>query len=441
MEHFIAVVIGLCAGTVTGIVPGAGVTVAMIVATPLLMGFDVVQLLLFYMSLASMVQFTGTIPAVYLGVPGETNSLPAVIEGTKFNRHKMAKLAIGICAIGSVIGSMIAVFMTFILISLLIKHITVFFSNDVKFYLFLFIIGFCVFVYNKRKLYLNLLLCMFGFMLSLPGESDISSGFRFTFGFEDVEFGIPLIPVLIGFLVVPTMANMTLSNHTNKFLPNVNINFKKVLHYFQKKCLISSIRGSVIGYICGFVPGVSTVLSTNASYSFEKKRNPNSPGKTLVASETANNAGQFASMLPLLLIGIPITGSEVVLYSLLVDAGWSPFQFDNISTNVDVIFKKIVPWFVFANLIGLLVAWPLAKTILKVFANKKQYLVVILAIGMLILNTYMGILDFRPLFYTICLIAFSLVGYLLRKRELVPLIFMFILGNEIEAVMYRQLII
>ena len=166
------------------------------------------------------------------------------------------------------------------------------------------------------------------------------------------------------------------------------------------------MRGSMIGYICGFVPGVSTVLSTNASYSFEKKCHPNSPGKTLVASETANNSGQFASMLPLLLIGIPITGSEVVLYSLLVDAGWSPFQFDNISTNVDVIFKKIVPWFVFANLIGLLVAWPLAKTILKVFANKKQYLVVILAIGMLILNTYMGILDFRPLFYT-CLLYTS----------------------------------
>ena len=37
MEHLIAVVIGLCAGTVTGIIPGAGVTVAMIVATPLLM--------------------------------------------------------------------------------------------------------------------------------------------------------------------------------------------------------------------------------------------------------------------------------------------------------------------------------------------------------------------------------------------------------------------
>ena len=135
MNELIAVSTGLFAGTITGIVPGAGVMVAMIIATPLLMSFDVIQLLLFYMSLASMVQFTGTIPAVYLGVPGETNSLPAVIEGTKFNKRKMAKLAIGISAIGSVLGSFVAVAITFTLLTVLISHMTVFFSNDTKFYL------------------------------------------------------------------------------------------------------------------------------------------------------------------------------------------------------------------------------------------------------------------------------------------------------------------
>ena len=114
MEELIAVLLGLFAGTVTGIVPGAGVTVAMVIATPMLMGFDITQLLLFYMALASMVQFTGTIPAVFLGVPGETNSLPAVIEGTKFNRRKMSQLAIGVSAVSSVVGSMVAVVLSFI---------------------------------------------------------------------------------------------------------------------------------------------------------------------------------------------------------------------------------------------------------------------------------------------------------------------------------------
>ena len=163
MNELIAVSTGLFAGTITGIVPGAGVMVAMIIATPLLMSFDVIQLLLFYMSLASMVQFTGTIPAVYLGVPGETNSLPAVIEGTKFNKRKMAKLAIGISAIGSVLGSFVAVAITFTLLTVLISHMTVFFSNDTKFYLYIFVIAFCLLVYNKRNIIVNLLLCLVGF--------------------------------------------------------------------------------------------------------------------------------------------------------------------------------------------------------------------------------------------------------------------------------------
>jgi len=441
MNELIAVSTGLFAGTITGIVPGAGVMVAMIVATPLLIHFDVIQLLLFYMSLASMVQFTGTIPAVYLGVPGETNSLPAVIEGTKFNKRKLAKLAIGICAIGSVLGSLVAVLITFGLISILVEHMTIFFSNATKFYLYIFIIAFCILVYNKRKILINSILCVTGYALSLPGESDISPEFRYTFGIDSLQFGIPLIPILIGFLIVPTMAKMFYTSNPNVFLPNIDVGICKVTKHFRKKLVASSLRGGFIGYLCGFVPGVSTVLSTNASYSFEKKLHPNNPGKLLVASETANNAGQFASMLPLLLIGIPITGSEIVLYSLLVDAGWSPFQFDNVSTNADMIFKQIVPWFVFANLIGLVVAWPLAKKVLQIFAHNKKYLVVILGVGMLLLNTYLGMLDYRVILYTTCLIVFGCVGLLIRKYETVPLVFMFILGNDIEGVFYRQMLI
>jgi len=440
MEELIAVSLGLLAGTVTGIVPGAGVTVAMVIATPMLMGFDVTQLLLFYMALASMVQFTGTIPAVFLGVPGETNSLPAVIEGTKFNRRFMSQLAIGVSAVGSVLGSVIAVLLTFLLLSFLIGHVSVFFSNNTKFYLYIFVIVFCLLVYNRGRILINITLCLVGFGLSLPGESDISSDLRYTMGMEDLQFGVPLMPVLIGFLIVPTLHKIYNDHQKAKLFKGKDVAFKKVLVYFVR-CLPSSIRGSVIGYLCGFVPGVNTILATNTSYSVEKRLNPNSPGRQLVASETANNSGQFASMLPLLLIGIPITGSEVILYSLLVDAGWSPFQFDNVANNADMIFRDIVPWFVFANLVGLLVAWPFAKQILRLFTASKKYVIILLAIFMMGLNTYLGIQDYRTVLYTICLVVFGCVGLLIRKHEPIPLIFMFILGNDIEAVFFRQWLI
>jgi putative tricarboxylic transport membrane protein len=438
MTELFAVLTGIFAGIVTGVIPGAGVLVAMIIATPLLMGFDIVQLLLFYMSLASMVQFTGTIPAVYLGIPGETNSLPAVVEGTKFTKRAKAKLAIGISALGSVIGSVMAVIITFLLISILIDHVSVFFANTLKFYLYMTIILFCLTVYNRGNMVLNALLCVFGFALSVPGESDIAQGFRYTFGIEDLQFGFPLITVLIGLLIVPTVFSMLKYDIKRNLDSDKDISFRYTILYFIRKCIPSSLRGGLIGYLCGFVPGVSTVLATNASYSIEKRMSKRTPARLLVSSETANNSGQFASMLPLLLIGIPITGSEVVLYSLLVDAGWSPFQFDRVELNAEMIYKTIVPWFVFANVIGLLVAWPLARKMLAILSFPRQYMVAVLAVVMLLLNSYLGYLDYRFWFYSVCLIVFGMAGYFLRKYETIPLIFMFILGNEIEGVFFRQ---
>ena len=100
-----------------------------------------------------------------------------------------------------------------------------------------------------------------------------------------------------------------------------------------------------------------------------------------------------------------------------------------------------MPWFVVANVVGLIIAWPLARQVLRLLANDKKYMIAILAVGVLLLNTYLGILDYRVWLYTVCLIVFSCVGLLLKKHETVPLIFMFILGNDIEGVFFRQMLI
>ena len=280
---------------------------------------------------------------------------------------------------------------------------------------------------------------MIGFALSMPGESDISPGFRFWFGITDLKYGIPLMPILIGLLVVPNLFKLkTIKN--NKIVNQMTISFARVCVAFKSK-ILSSLRGSVIGFFCGLVPGVTTVLATNASYSLEKKLHKNNSSRQLLASETANNAGQFSSMLPLLLIGIPITGSEVVLYSLLIDAGWSPFQFDNLDNNITMIFSTIVPWFVLVNVIAILIAWPFAKQLLKIVGMNKNILIATIITIVILLNLYVGILDYRAGPYMIYLLLFSVCGIMFRNTETVPLIFMFILGNEIEGVFYRQFLI
>ena len=143
----------------------------------------------------------------------------------------------------------------------------------------------------------------------------------------------------------------------------------------------------------------------------------------------------------MLLIGIPITGSEVVLYSLLIDAGWSPFQFNNVQNNISMIFTQIVPWFVFVNICGLLIAWPFSKFVLNILKINKQAIVFGLITILIVLTWYVGILDYRPFAYLMYWTVFSISGIILKRYELVPLIFMFILGNHIEAVVYRQFLI
>lgn len=439
MEQLISVLLGIGVGTVTGVVPGIGIMIAMVICTPILMNFDIVSLLLFYMSVASMVQFTGTVPAVYLGVPGEANSLPAVIEGHKHAKHGLGRLAIGYSALGSVLGSMMAVLITWFALTILADNLTFFFSNPVKLAIYSLVILFCLTVYNRSNLLVNILLCLLGFALSLPGESNIHTGFRFWFGIQDLKYGIPLLPILIGFIVVPNLTKIT-SLPRHSFLAEKNVSLLGVIQKFSHK-ITSAIRGSIIGFFAGLVPGVTTVLATNSSYGLEKKLHPTSSSRQLIAAETANNSGQFSSMLPLLLIGIPITGSEVVLYSLLIDAGWSPFQFNNVQNNISMIFTQIVPWFVFVNICGLLIAWPFSKFVLNILKINKQAIVFGLITILIVLTWYVGILDYRPFAYLMYLTVFSISGIILKRYELVPLIFMFILGNHIEAVVYRQFLI
>ena len=73
--------LGCLAGTLAGIMPGTGLLVALVCAYPYLITLDLIGILCFYIGLANLAQFTGSVTAIYFGVPGETNSVPSVVEG------------------------------------------------------------------------------------------------------------------------------------------------------------------------------------------------------------------------------------------------------------------------------------------------------------------------------------------------------------------------
>lgn len=434
-----AMTAGVLAGTIVGTIPAMGLTVSMILFFPLLNILDINQLLIFYISLAVMVQYTGSITSIFFGVPGETNSMPAAVEGPKFTKHGLTSMALGSCAVASINGSLMSMAITFGFLIFLLPHVAVFFSNEVKLYIFIFVIIFCAIVYNKKNLKINVLLMAIGFMLTLPGENPINTQYRFTMGIEELKFGVPFYPLLAGVLVIPLLTKSVKNVISQQTISNAqSVSVSKILCYV-KRCFPSNVRGSVIGYFAGLVPGVSTVLATNLSYSVEKKLNPLSPGKQLVAAETANNSGQLSSLLPLLILGIPITGSEVILYNILTEKGWSIQNFGNFEL-VFATFKELTPWYVVANICGLLVAWPMAKYLAKIILYNYNTLIKVVLVSVFVINFYLGYIMDQFWLYQLSFILFTTIGLILKNFNTVPLIFLFVLGSELEMIVYRKLL-
>ena len=99
MDDTLFVVLGTLLGFVSGLVPGVGNTIMIIASYPLLKDASLLQMLLYYLAIISSSQFSGSVVATVFGIPGESSSLPAVIEGNRMFRRGVGNFAISNAAI------------------------------------------------------------------------------------------------------------------------------------------------------------------------------------------------------------------------------------------------------------------------------------------------------------------------------------------------------
>jgi TctA family transporter len=77
------------------------------------------------------------------------------------------------------------------------------------------------------------------------------------------------------------------------------------------------IGHGVLGFIIGFTPGAGLTLASNLSASIEKQRNPHKLLSYASAAEAANNSAAISCLIPFLLLGLPITPSEILIEQFL----------------------------------------------------------------------------------------------------------------------------
>jgi len=439
--------LGISFGLLAGMLPGVGNVVILMLVYPFITDFSLFQILLFYICLAGAAQYTGSVVATTLGVPGETSSLPAVKEGHRMFRDGRGNYAISNSALGSFLGSGIASLIMLIVLPLAVFGIAKFYNTHTQVLILCVVSVFLIVTYGDQKWYVNLSLFAFGWMLSRVGFNKES----FSYNFESIinydtfyylHFGLPLYPVVISLFVFPIFIK-----NWNSTRPDTGALEKlwdnKFLTHIKEYCkhLSSSIRGTLVGSLCGLVPHLTATLASNVAYVLEmgrqkKKNQYNKKGdiKSLVSAETANNAAGLTQLTPLLLIGIPITTSEAIVLNIIENnmevINWTT----TLQTNL---FNNLLLYFVLMNFICVLAAWPFAKHLHVIFKINPRFLYSITFIVLVALVYYVGDMRQQGLYYLYVLMFLIPIGAILRKQDTLILVFAFVLQGQIESGVMR----
>lgn len=410
---FEALLVGIILGLFSGLLPGIGNFVLLLLATPFILNYDPISLIVLYISMVSISQYIGSIPAILFGIPGEASSYPAVIESKNLKSAEEVSKAISGSAIGSFIGGLIVISFCYLFLDYL-EWLKYFYST--KLFLSLLVISLTIICFiSSNKIAINFTLVLVGLLIGLVGYTPTLNYSFLVFDNYYLYGGIPFIVVSVMLFAIPQMIqNLNLKTTTIR-------QFDSITFYIPN--IFKSLFYSSVGFLGGLFPSLTTILSSYAAY-FLSKFSTTDPVNHIVASETANNSGGFSQVLPLILFSIPLLSSEAYLLTLLDIKG-----FDVLSIDFSSFFLGLSYYFVIVNFIGLLIAWPLAKRVVFIYRFDLKIIFLFLILLLLLIVFYLGYSANSLVFYMLCLITFIPLTYILRNVDTTPLIFSFLIHD------------
>ena len=289
----------------------------------------------------------------------------------------------------------------------------------------------CVILLCNNKIYINLALIIIGGVLGKIGYNEFEDTEFLTFNNDYLSLGIPTFAILVFLYVVPTL--LAFNDFEKIVLTNKQrmIKVKKTISYFWV-----SVYSSLIGFFAGLIPGTSYVMSSHLAWSAEKmiqgKQYQLPSASALVAAETSNNSAIVSTLIPLLLFAVPITVSEAVIYNIAMVSG----QYWTLSWLFETKNQLImIIGFLSANIFGLFVAWPFAKTVISFVKKQVKYLIPILLCVLIGIYLYHGYINSTPKYYAIIGAVLLPFGILSKKLDMIPLVIGFVLIERFELVL------
>jgi putative tricarboxylic transport membrane protein len=431
-------IVGVLLGSAVGVLPGLGPSVVIAILLPVTFGMEPTGAFILFGGIYYGAMYGGSTTSILINTPGDAASSVTTLDGYPMAKRGQGGVALATAAIGSFIGGTFATFMLMLTMTGLGTIGLLFGPPE---YLALMVLALTlVTAIGAKSISRTIVAMCLGLGLATIGI-DIQTGqARFTFGFQELYGGINVALGAVGLFAVGE-ALWLIATPVSASGERMPTNRLWLTLQEWRRCWGAWIRGTLIGFATGVLPGTGAALATFLAYGVEKRFSPNRDqfGKGAIegvaAPEAANNAGAGGSMVPLLALGIPGSASTAMMLVAFHMYGLQPGP-SLLENNRDLVWGLIASLYV-ANVLLVIINLPLVGIWVQLLKIPKALLVAI----MLVFSTVGAYATQGSLGDVVIVWLLGVVAFVLRRFgfPVAPVVLGLVIGPLLEQELRRSL--
>ena len=436
----ILLIVGGCLlGIFFGAIPGLTATMGMAIFLPMTFGMNEVHGITFLVGIYVGACYSGSLPAILVNIPGTPSAIATGFDGYVMAKKGEAGQAIGYATASSALGGLLGVVVLMFAAPILADLALEFSAQE---YTGIALLGISIVSYiSPGSIIKGFIGGVIGLLLACIGQDVISGYPRFTMGSKDLQAGLQMIPVMVGFFgVSEVLTKLESETHLTPIVAKIKNVIPSPAKLFSMSPMIA--LSSLIGTFIGAVPAAGGAIASMAAYGIQKRISSKSEEfgtgtpEGIVAAEAANNAAVGGAFVPMLSLGIPGDPQTAILIGALLIHGLSPGPF-LFASRPDLI-STIYLGNIFSVLTFLVVGLVGAKYFAKLLQVPSYYLLPSILVFCLVGSYALRYTTFDLWVVLVC----GLLGYLLQKIDVpaAPIILGFVLGPILEDNFRRSLL-
>lgn len=324
----LAAISGLVMGVIVGAIPGLTASITVAILLPFTFFVPPTVGIGFLLGIYKGAVYGGSIPAILLNTPGTPAAAATSLDGYALTQQGQGRRALQMGLYASIFGDLLS---TIVLLSVAapLAALAVTFSAPEYAVLFLASLVLIATV-SGGDLTKGILSAAAGAVVGCIGLDSMTASQRFVFDIPELLGGIPLVPLIIGMfalsevlLQVARPPAIDLSGEVRSAGPSL-----KLSEFVAQ--IPNLLRSTSIGTFIGALPGLGAEIACWVAYGISKQRskNPEKFGngalEGVAAAESGANATVPATLIPMLIFGIPGDVVTAVLIGAFVAQGITP---------------------------------------------------------------------------------------------------------------------